>query len=131
MRVNFILYVRDQFASERFYREVFGSAPTLSVPGMSEFTLTESATLGLMPEAGICRLLGDGIVDPSLAAGIPRAELYVVVDGPGEFHERALAAGATELSALALRSWGHRAAYSRDPDGHILVFAEVADALSG
>jgi len=120
---HFILYVRDQRASAAFYSAVLGKSARLDVPGMTEFELTDGAILGLMPESGIKRLLGDALVDPALANGAPRAELYLLVDDPNAHHERALAAGATALSALAERDWGHRVAYSLDPDGHVLAFA--------
>lgn len=123
-RAHFILYVRDQAASARFYRGVLGVAPRLDVPGMTEFQLgLGGAVLGLMPEAGIRRLLGDAIPDPAIASGTPRAELYLLVEDPAAFHRRAIEAGARELSALAPRDWGHDAAYSLDPDGHVLAFA--------
>jgi hypothetical protein len=50
------------------------------------------------------------------------------VGDPAAHHGRALAAGAVELSALALRSWGVTVAYSIDPDGHVLAFASNGDA---
>lgn len=122
MRMHTILYVEDQPASALFYRRVLAVAPRLDVPGMTEFAIGGSV-LGLMPETGIKRLLGDRLPDPALGRGAPRAELYLVVDDPGPYHARALAAGARELSALAPREWGHDAAYSLDPDGHVLAFA--------
>ncbi len=121
----FVLYVRDQAASAAFYRHVLDRAPRLDVPGMTEFALTDGAVLGLMPEAGIKRLLGERLEDPARAAGVPRAELYLQVDDPAAYHRRALGRGATELSALAARDWGHVAAYSRDPDGHVLALART------
>ncbi len=127
MTSHFILYVRDQAASARFYRAVLGVAPRLDVPGMTELELG-GAVLGLMPEAGIRRLLGDALPDPASANGVPRAELYLVVDDPASFHRRAIEAGAREISALAPRDWGHEAAYSLDPDGHVLAFARVGSA---
>ena len=127
MTSHFILYVRDQAASARFYRAVLGVAPRLDVPGMTELELG-GAVLGLMPEAGIRRLLGDALPDPASANGVPRAELYLVVDAPASFHRRAIEAGAREISALAPRDWGHEAAYSLDPDGHVLAFARVGSA---
>ena len=108
---HFILYVRDQRASAAFYREVLAVEPRLDVPGMTELELASGAVLGLMPEAGIVRLLGESLPSPGAARGVPRAELYLLVDEPGVFHARALAAGARELSALAPRAWGHDAAY--------------------
>lgn len=123
---HFILYVADQERSTVFYATVLGIAPRLHVPGMTEFALPGGAILGLMPEQGIRRLLGDALPDPAAANGISRAELYLVGDAPGACHARALAAGAKELSPLLLRSWGHVAAYSMDPDGHVLAFAAFA-----
>jgi uncharacterized glyoxalase superfamily protein PhnB len=120
---SFILYVADQAASAAFYRRVLDTEPRLDVPGMTELELPGGAVLGLMPEAGIKRLLGDAIEDPARARGAPRAELYLVVDDPAAFHARALAAGATELDALRERDWGDTAAYSADLDGHVLAFA--------
>ena len=124
-RCNFILYVRDQEHSTAFYAKVLDLAPTLHVPGMTEFTLTDGAILGLMPERGIKALLGAALNDPAAATGIPRCELYLTVDDPQAYHLRSLAAGGVELSPLLDRDWGDRAAYSRDPDGHVLAFAET------
>ena len=115
--VHFILYVADQQASTTFYAAVLQAEPTLNVPGMTEFTLPGGAVLGLMPNAGIERLLG---IETS---GQSRAELYLVVADPQATHNRALAAGATELSPLSQRDWGQRVAYSRDADGHIVAIA--------
>ncbi len=121
---HFILYVADQAASTAFYARVLGTAPTLDVPGMTELTLGSGAVLGLMSEGGIRRLLGERLPDPSRARGIPRAELYLRVSDAGAYHARALAAGATELSALARRGWGDDVAYALDPDGHVIAFAQ-------
>lgn len=121
--VHLILYVRDQAAATAFWRAALGQAPDLDVPGMTEFALGPQVVLGLMPEAGIRKLLGSSLPDPAAARGIPRAEVYLVVDDAAACHARALAAGAAELSALARRSWGDDAAYSLDPDGHVVAFA--------
>ncbi len=120
---HLILYVADQARSTTFYTVVLGITPALNVPGMTEFTLNEGVILGLMPEEGINRLLGPSLPDPRQARGIPRAELYLRVDRPENYHRRALAAGATELSPLLLRDWGDTAAYSLDLDGHVIAFA--------
>lgn len=117
-----ILYARDQAAAAAFYRVVLGVEPTLDVPGMTELPLAGGARLGLMPEAGIARLLG-GAVDPAAAAGAARAELYLRVGDPAAFLARALAAGARLLSPLEPRDWGDTVAYCQDLDGHVLAFA--------
>ena len=121
-RVHLILYVRDQAASARFYRAVLLSEPTLDVPGMTEFELSDTTVLGLMPEAGAVRLLGRDH-DPARADRAPRAELYLVVDDPSGPHGRAIASGGTEVSPIAPRDWGHDVGYCLDPDGHVLAFA--------
>lgn len=123
MKAHMILYVSDQEASTRFYQGVLGRAADLHVPGMTEFRLSGGAVLGLMPVQAIRRLLGEALPDPSAGEGTPRAEIYLLVETPEEYHRRALRLGARELSPLAERSWGHHAAYSLDPDGHVLAFA--------
>lgn len=124
---HFILYVADQGRSTAFYAAALGQPPRLDVPGMTEFELAAGAVLGLMPEAGIRRLLGPALPDPSRAAGVPRAELYLVVGDAAACHARALAAGARELSPLSPRDWGHRVAYALDPDGHVVAFAAASE----
>jgi uncharacterized protein len=123
MNSLFVLFVRDQQRSAAFYASALASTPVLDVPGMTEFSLGGDAGLGLMPEAGIHRLLSPGLPDPAAAHGVPRCELYLVVADPAACHARALAAGATELSPLAARPWGDLTAYCLDPDGHVVAFA--------
>ncbi len=124
-RSHFILYVEDPSSSKQFYSAVLGLEPTLDVPGMTEFRLNDGTVLGLMPVDGILRLLANRIPDPRGGSGIPRSELYLLVDDPGSYHRRAVSGGAKELSALAPRDWGHEAAYSLDADGHVLAFAKL------
>lgn len=119
----FILYVRDQDASRKFYQEILGHAPHLDVPGMTEFQLSESCILGLMPESGIKRLLGSSIRDPEETNGISRAEIYLLVDEPQLFMTRALQVGARVLSPIEQRNWGDIAGYIVDLDGHVVAFA--------
>jgi len=120
---HFILYVHDQMKATAFYHAALGQEPSLDVPGMTEFALGSATVLGLMPEAGIKKLLGDKLPDPESTRGVPRAEIYLHVEQPGLFHDRAIKAGAKELSPLSERSWGDEAAYSLDPDGHVVAFA--------
>jgi len=130
MKPHLILYVADQKASAKFYERVLAVKPLLDVPGMTEFPLGAGAVLGLMPAAGAKRLLGAKVPDPAGAAGIPRAELYLLLEDPAAYHRRALESGAQELSALLPRDWGHDAAYSLDADGHVLAFARATAAKS-
>lgn len=130
MRLQTILFVRDQEASARFYARVLDRSPRLDVPGMTEIELDGGAVLGVMPQAGIVRLLGSSLPASAFVAGSVRAEVYLLVDDPAAFHARALGAGARELSALAPRDWGHEVAYSLDPDGYVLAFARVTESAS-
>lgn len=116
--IHFILYVADQARSCSFYRQVLGLEPRLDVPGMTEFELASGTVLGLMPEAGIERLLGV-VTGPRVA----RCELYLVLEEVEPALSRALAAGAELLSEASVRDWGARVAYVRDLDGHILALA--------
>lgn len=123
MICNFILYVRNQDASKRFYQSVLNQEPELHVPGMTEFRLASGCVLGLMPEKGIKSLLGAAIEDPEKTNGIARAEVYLTVESPGIFLKRAIDAGGRLLSPLEPRNWGDTAGYIADPDGHVVAFA--------
>ena len=120
---HFILYVKDQAASTGFFSTVLEIEPGLNVPGMTEFDLGQGAVLGLMPNAGAARLVGEDVYE----GPEPKSELYLIVDDPAAYHDRALSAGAREVSPLQPRDWGHNAAYSIDPDGNVIAFAEVPD----
>ena len=121
----FILYVSDQRRSANFYKEVLGIEPILDVAGITEFELREGVILAVMPVESAAKLIGgQHFADSGSGQKAPKAELYLVVDDPGSHHRRALDQGSPELSPMQLRDWGHRAAYSMDPDGHVLAFAE-------
>jgi hypothetical protein len=79
--------------------------------------------LGLMPETGIRSFLRLALPDPAVGRGIPRAELYLVVDDTAAYHARAREAGAAELSQLARRSWGTMWLPVLILDGHVVAFA--------
>ncbi|MCP4123307.1 MAG: hypothetical protein GY751_16260 [Bacteroidetes bacterium] len=118
-----ILYVADQQRSKEFYETVLDRKPELNVPGMTSFKVREGISLGLMPETGIEKILGDAVPSPGSGNGIPRCELYLFVNDPDENLEVALNAGAKIISRSKERNWGDLAAYCADPDGHILAFA--------
>ncbi|NUQ05161.1 MAG: VOC family protein [Anaerolineae bacterium] len=123
MKSHTILYVDDQTKSTEFYAMVLNKKPRLNAPGMTEFELAADSVLGLMPKPGILRLLANNIPDTAAPTGLLRAEIYLIVDNPAEYHRRALDCGAQNMSDLAKRDWGHLAAYCLDPDGHVLAFA--------
>ena len=135
MSSHLILYVADPAAARDFYRTVLAAEPRLDVPGMTEFELPGGAVLGLMPVEGVARLFGpDAPIVPPVAQtprgadGTARAELYLLVDDPAAYLDRALAAGAHPLSELQARDWGHEAGYVLDADGTVLAFARPVAA---
>lgn len=121
--VEFILYVRDQEKSTRFYSDLLRSLPVLHVKGMTEFNLSSVCKLGLMPNSGIARILTEAVPHPETGSGIPRCELYLKVDDVDAEFKHALRIGAAALSAPALRDWGDKVCYLTDPDGHVIAFA--------
>ncbi len=122
--VEIILYVSNQNRSKEFYEKLLRVKPSLDVPGMTEFELSDSVKLGLMPESGIKKILSDKTPDPAAGNGIPRCELYLKVDDAEEFLKRGISLGAKEISKLQNRDWGEKAGYISDYDGHIIAFAE-------
>lgn len=125
MTVHTILYVSDKNRSTEFYKKLLAIEPQLDVPGMTEFKLSENHVLGLMPEKGIKKLLGDKIVAPRPTSEFPKAELYFRIDNPEQIFKRALELGAKELSPIQARDWGDRAGYVMDFDGYVLAFAQL------
>lgn len=121
--VQFILYVADQAKSAAFYRTLLGMEPTLDVPGMTEFELAPGTKLGLMPEQGIAKIISGPLPHPAQGSGVPRCELYLLVDDLKAADARARTAGARLLDAAADRDWGHRVAYFADSDGHVIALA--------
>ena len=124
--VQFILYVSDQERSRKFYTALFGREATLHVPGMTEFDLG-GCKLGLMPEAGIARTITPALPDPASASGVPRCEVYLLLDDLNAAVARANNAGARAISPVTDSDWGHRVAYFADPDGHVIALAQPID----
>jgi len=123
--IQFIIYVSDQLRSKEFYSKVLNLEPSLDVPGMTEFTLEDNCKLGIMPEKGIAKILGDKTRHPSEGNGIPRCEIYLYVNKVDEYYNRAIGVGAKEVSPPMQRDWGDTVAYVTDPDGHIVAFAGI------
>jgi len=113
---QFILYVSDQEKSTGFYQRVLQLAPCLNVPGMTEFKLSENNKLGLMPEKGIAKILQNKTPHPTTGKGIPRCELYLLLNDVTLYIKRAFENGAKIISPLQEMDWGDR--------GHIIAFAE-------
>lgn len=121
METEFILYVRDQARATHFYRQFLDQPPCLDVPGMTEFQLGPGVKLGLMPESGIARILCPTLPNPATGNGIPRCELYLKLPDIHAAWSRAIKAGATVVSPIAPRDWGHTVGYLGDLDGHVVA----------
>lgn len=122
--IETIFYVNDQETSSKFYQDIFRKIPDLNVPGMTEFILSDNCKIGLMPNKGIAKILGNKTPHPDKGIGIPRCELYFYVDNIELEFENAIKSGATLISEIIARDWGDKVCYFSDPDGHILAFAE-------
>ncbi len=123
MRSMIILFVADQAKSKDFYQSVLALSPTLDVPGMTEFALSNDTSLGLMPGNSILRILDGAIPNPNDANGIPRSELYLFVSNPAESLEILGKNGGKVVSPVRVRSWGDKVGYGLDLDGHLIAFA--------
>lgn len=120
---QFILYVADQARSTAFYRTLLGRGPVLDVPGMTEFELCPAVKLGLMPEQGIARIISGPLPHPAQGQGVPRCELYLLVEDLEVAVQRCKEAGALLVDPAQDRDWGHRVAYFADPDAHVVALA--------
>lgn len=127
MQVLFILYVRSQTTSRDFYRALLDAEPVLDVPGMTEFDLG-SCKLGLMPADGIARIITPALPHPAIGNGVPRCELYLLLNDLNAVLERATKAGAPMVAPAKDQDWGHRVVYFADPDGHVIALARPIHA---
>ena len=123
--IEFIIYVSDQGRSKNFYERLLKIKPSLNVPGMTEFKLSENVKLGLMPENGIAKIISNNLPHPKKGNGIPRCELYLKVKSPNEYINRGIKLGEKEIGKLQNRVLGEKVGYISDLDGHILAFSQI------
>lgn len=119
-----ILYVADQERSKTFYEKLLNLKPVLNVPGMTEFMLSDSCKLGLMPEHSIAKILLPKTPHPSSGNGIPRCELYLQVENIDDYYTTAKNLNVDIIDEISIRDWGDKVCYFADPDGHIIAFAQ-------
>ncbi len=120
----FIIYAENQGKSKDFYRDLLNKEPILDVPGMTEFELSEKASLGIMPGDGIVKILENKISNPNIVKDIPKCELYILVDDVDNHYSKAIELGGRGISKGKVRSWGDYVAYCLDFDGNIIAFAK-------
>lgn len=121
--VEIILYVSNPKRSSDFYQNLLRKTPDLEVPGMTEFIISDTCKVGLMPNSGIAKILKDKMPSPDSGNGIPRCELYLLVEDIEQEYENAISIGAKLLRPIQDMDWGDRVCYFADPDGHIIAFA--------
>ncbi len=119
-----ILYVKDQQKSTQYYEQLFRKSADLNVPGMTEFILNQHCKLGLMPNDGIAKIITPALPHPELGNGIPRCELYFIVENLEEEFNHVKSLNTTIISEIEPRNWGDTAFYFSDLDGHVIAFAE-------
>lgn len=119
-----ILYVKDQQKSTHFYEQLFRKSADLNVPGMTEFILNDFCKLGLMPNDGIAKIITPILPHPSSGNGIPRCELYFIVENLKVEYQNIKNLGIKIISKIEERNWGDTAFYFVDLDNHVIAFAE-------
>lgn len=119
-----ILYVNNQQESTAFYEKIFRKSADLNVLGMTEFILNDYCKLGLMPNDGIAKIITPLLPHPNLGNGIPRCELYFLVDDLQEEYQNVKKHGIKIISEIEERNWGDTAFYFSDLDGHMIAFAK-------
>lgn len=117
-----ILAVDALDAMAAFYGEGLGLREVVRVPVYVELVDPEGQRLGLYQRGGFVTQT-EAAVAPPPAQGTTATELYFHDPDPPGVVEALCAAGATLLSALAVRPWGDEAAYLRDPEGNVVVVA--------
>lgn len=119
-----ILYVKEQQKSTDFYQKVLRKQADLNVPGMTEFIINDFYKLGLMPNDGIAKIISPSLPHPNLGNGIPRCELYFIVENLQEEYQNIKNSDAKIISEIEARNWGDTTFYFSDLDGHVIAFAE-------
>ena len=124
-----ILAVSDFPKARAFYRAAFDFRQTVDVPVYAEFELEDGRRIGIYERNSFGAT--PGFVPNAVGADeLSGAELYFYCDDPAVQCAKLIDAGAVELSPWQARAWGDDAAYFRDPDGHVLVIAQVRNSTT-
>lgn len=125
----FVLFVKDQEESKKFYMKILLQSPILDVPGMTQFTIYEHLTLGLMPLINISRVIPcafkNNIAQDLPSNNAPSSELYLYCNEPQEMALRFTTHGGQLISAYQTRNWGDKVVYVADLDNHLWAFAKT------
>lgn len=118
-----IIFVEDQGKSRDFYREVLNMEPLMDVPGMTEFKLADNMLLGIMPYEGIKNMMDIKTANRWKDGETPKCQIYLPVDEPVEYYNRAVKAGGKGIIEGKSTPWGGYICYCMDLDGNLLAFA--------
>jgi lactoylglutathione lyase len=116
-----VLIVADLDRAVQFYAEVMGLPLGHRSGAYAQFS-TGATRLALYHRDAIAQTLGISVKPP--ADDAPGFELgFKVADVDAAFAEM-IKRGATAVTPPTDRPWGQRTAYVRDPDGHLIEFAQ-------
>lgn len=124
-----IVYVPDVAQSLQFFEQAFGFARKfLHESGTYGELLTGETTLSFAAHELGESNFAQGHVAASESVKPLGMELAFVTDDVKAAHERAVAAGATQLTPPASRPWGQVVSYVRCPDGTLV---ELCSPIGG
>lgn len=106
--------------SRKFYEKVLALDADDTVPSRLYFHCGE-----------VILALIDWRVEPNGPFRATPDDMYVATDAVDSVHERAVAAGARDVSSIETRPWGERSFYCLDPDGNRLCFVDDTTLFLG
>lgn len=113
-----ILYVPNVIASIDFFERAFGMQRGFVHDGGDYGELvTGTTTLSFAAHTLGQNNLPNGYVQANTSPQPLGMEIALITDDVSIAHAKALAAGATELTAPVLKPWGQTVSYVRCPDG--------------
>ncbi len=116
-----IIYVPEVLESIRFFEQAFGFACRfLHESGEYGELETGQTTLSFASLRLAKSNLPEGIIDVSTSVKPLGIEIALVTPSVYEAHQKALLAGATELSSPKHKPWGQEVSYIRCPDGTLV-----------
>lgn len=116
-----ILYVQDVTKSIEFYEKAFGFERTFITPENDYGQLQTGDTAIAFASVSLAHYnLPEGFTESSLSRPPFATELGLVTAVVADTVARAVAAGATVVSAPQEKPWGQTVAYVRDIDGFLI-----------
>jgi lactoylglutathione lyase len=115
-----ILYTPDVPRTVDFYRRALGLEVALEAPGGTYVQLAGAVPLAFVSEADLEGVLPLPVRRSRAGEAPPAVELLFVFADVEAAYARAVAAGATPVSAPAAKPWGQVVAYVRDLDGVLI-----------